>query len=142
VSKKRKKSPSGRGRSPKARRRRLSDWQPAAWNPRRVSPQAREALADAHALGLRTWVSIEPVIYPDQALQVLNLTTVDTFKVGKLNHDKAREEKIDWRQFLADVLAKLEGRECGYYIKNDLWKWADDAIKERCPRERKAGSEC
>jgi len=75
-------------------------------------------------------------IDPKQALQVLDLDTVDMFKVGKLNHDKAREARIDWRQFLAGVLAKLDGRECGYYIKNDLWAWADEELRAKYPRER------
>lgn len=112
-----------------------SDEDRVKWEPHAGTVAERmDALAIAHENGLRTWVSIEPVIDPAQALDVLLLDTVDVFKIGKLNHDKVREAQIDWRAFLVDVLTRLEGRSCGYYIKNDIWAWADDEIKSKWPR--------
>jgi DNA repair photolyase len=108
------------------------EWEPDAG----TVPERAKALAAAKLADLRTWVSIEPVIDPAQALDVLDLGTVDVFKVGKLNHDREREARVDWRKFLADVLAKLEGRDCGYYIKHDLWQFADKRMRETFPRER------
>jgi hypothetical protein len=113
----------------------------AAWEPAAEAVSTRvQALRIAARAGLRTWVSIEPVIDPAQALDVLDLDTVDVFKIGKLNHDREREARVDWRKFLVDVLAKLEGRPCGYYIKHDLWQFADEEIRERYARERHVDS--
>ena len=54
--------------------------------------------------------------------------------------DEPRATGGGWRKFLADALAKLEGRECGYYIKHDLWQFADDEIREQYARERRVDS--
>ena len=83
-------------------------------------------LKAAHEAGVRTWVSLEPVIDTAQALAVIQeaLPYVDFWKVGKLNHMKAVEEKIDWPKFRADVLtlfAENDKREkFDFYIKQDL----------------------
>jgi len=95
----------------------------------------------AKARGLSTWLSIEPVIDPDQALGVIRATHeyVDVFKIGKLNHDKAREDLIDWREFLASALFLLKDLGAGYYIKDALWKFSDDVIRASYPRTNGGG---
>ena len=46
---------------------------------------------------------------------------VDLFwKIGKLNHNKEVESKVDWAKFKSDVIELLEKYECDYYIKQDL----------------------
>jgi len=52
-------------------------------------------------MGIRTWVSIEPVIDPDQALALIEERhpLVDHWKIGKINYDKEIENKIDWYKF-------------------------------------------
>lgn len=47
---------------------------------------------------------------------------VDFWKVGKLNHDKAVEQSVDWPKFRDDATALLEHYGCKYYIKEDLRK--------------------
>ena len=47
---------------------------------------------------------------------------VDFWKVGKLNHNKAVEQSVDWPKFRADATALLEHYGCKYYIKEDLRK--------------------
>lgn len=111
------------------------------WEPGAGTMARRWALLDqAHDAGLRTWVSIEPVIDTAQALGVINTwcPVVTTFKVGKLNHDKKSEAAVDWRKFLADVLERLTLLGCDYYIKKDLWEFADDEIRGKYQRERAA----
>ena len=47
---------------------------------------------------------------------------VDFWKVGKLNHNKAVEQSVDWPKFRDDATALLEHYGCTYYIKEDLRK--------------------
>jgi DNA repair photolyase len=93
-----------------------------------------DALREAHSLGIRTWVSIEPVLDPAQALgvidQVLGIAT--TIKVGKLNHDAAREREIDWSRFAADVLDRFQGRRVNYLLKNALWRHVPPESAAKC----------
>ena len=48
---------------------------------------------------------------------------VDFWKIGKLNHDREREAAIDWRRFLVDVEAALDGHR--YLIKKDLERFRE-----------------
>ena len=47
---------------------------------------------------------------------------VDFWKVGKLNHNQAVEQSVDWPKFRDDATALLEHYGCKYYIKEDLRK--------------------
>ena len=82
------------------------------------------ALKHAHDLGITTWVSLEPVYYPDDALELIEQTKnfVDLYKVGTLNH-QPEAKGIDWHKFAVDVKTKLESIGVGYYIKKDLRKY-------------------
>jgi DNA repair photolyase len=98
----------------------------AEWEPGAASVMDRlEAISIAHDMDIFTWVSVEPVIDPEQALEVIDvlekMRIVDFWKVGKLNHDKERELKIDWAKFIKDVRLLLKGRP--HYIKTDLLAW-------------------
>ena len=81
-------------------------------------------LRKAHEMGIYTWVSMEPVIIPDEALEVIRQAHdyVDFWKVGKLNHNKEVERSIDWPQFRDDTTALLDSFGSKYYIKEDLRK--------------------
>ena len=105
----------------------INDKTRAKWEPHAATVDDRlQMLKTAHEAGVKTWVSLEPVIDPAQALSVIKaaLPYVDFWKVGKLNHMKAVEEKIDWPKFRSDVLslfAENGKRETtDYYIKQDL----------------------
>jgi len=94
------------------------EWEPdAAPISERIS-----LLKAAHERGIHTWVSLEPVIDPEEALQVIRLTHhwVDRWKVGKLNHMKAVEQSVDWKKFRLDVEGLLQEVGAAYYIKDDL----------------------
>jgi len=92
------------------------------YEPYAALPNERfEALKVAKKAGLETWVSLEPVISPEQTIEIVHLTYeyVDTYKVGKLNHD-SEAEKINWQKFLIDVTEVLKKYNKRYYIKKDL----------------------
>lgn len=93
------------------------------WEPNASSVQSRLTLLQrAHEMGIYTWVSLEPVIFPLEALEVIRRghQYVDYWKVGKLNHDKKVESKVDWQKFREDVVTLLDSYCCKYYIKDDL----------------------
>ncbi len=97
------------------------------WEPQAAPIKERFSLLKrAHQLGIYTWVSLEPVIDPEQALKVIKkaMPYVDFWKIGKLNHMKDIEGQIDWVKFREDLRTvfarkgKVEGED--YYIKQDL----------------------
>lgn len=82
-----------------------------------------ESLKKAKSLGIETWVSIEPVLYPDQALELIDQTKdyVDHYKIGKVSNFRYEgQEDIDWRKFVSELIEKLETYKKGYYIKKSL----------------------
>jgi DNA repair photolyase len=103
----------------------INDVSRREWEPMASSVQSRlRILRKAHEMGIYTWVSMEPVIIPDEALAVIREAHdyVDFWKVGKLNHNKEVERGIDWPKFREDAVALLESYGCEYYIKEDLLK--------------------
>jgi len=93
------------------------------WEPNASTVDDRlTVLKSAHKEGIFTWVSLEPVIDPDQALVVIHVAHpyVNFWKVGKLNHMKEYEQTVDWGKFLFDAEALLTKLGTKYYIKNDL----------------------
>jgi DNA repair photolyase len=115
-----------------------SDAQRRIWEPDAGTVRERyDAMAEAHSIGLRTWVSIEPVISPEQALKVIDAMHpfVDLFKVGRWNHD-AKANATDWAGLLKIVLERFDATHNGYYIKDEFWKYATPEIKARWAKER------
>lgn len=74
---------------------------------------------------------MEPVIFPDQTLELLDKTYkyVNRYKVGKLNHFPNYENKIDWAQFLTDAVNVLRSHRSIFYIKKDLLAFKPDSVK-------------
>lgn len=103
-------------------------WEPGA----DTTQQRMAALKEAHTLGIRTWVSMEPVFYPSQTLELIRSTQnfVDRYAVGKLNHMPHIERRIDWEKFVEDLMPELAAAERHYYIKDDLWAYASDELKK------------
>lgn len=80
------------------------------------------ALESMHDAGIKTFASIEPVINPVESLRVIaaSLPFVDQYKIGKLNHNKEIESKIDWPKFLSDSLSLVREYGKEVYVKEDL----------------------
>lgn len=92
------------------------------WEPNAAPVADRiETIRRFHEAGVRTWVSIEPVIEPAQAVAVVtNLAPiVDEFRVGKLNHH-AVAASVDWTTFARDVIGALDASGCDYMVKDAL----------------------
>lgn len=89
-----------------------------------------EALKTLSESGVKTWASMEPVIYPDQSLEIMELTHnfVDSYKIGKLNHFKEHEKKFDWTKFLVDSVAIMRKYDKQFYIKKDLLAFKPDTL--------------
>ena len=92
------------------------------WEPGAASPEERmRMLKIAHKLGIRTWVSLEPVIDPEESLRIITETALyaDQYKLGILNHHPLTKE-IDWRDYAHKAIRRLNNYDKSYYIKHDL----------------------
>ena len=90
------------------------------WEPNAATIDMRiAAIKAAHEMGIRTWVSLEPVIDPDQALELIEQIHpfVDHWKVGKLNYKKL---KVNWLKFREEVTSLLVSKGADYYLKKSL----------------------
>lgn len=92
-----------------------------------ASFQERAAvLCDAHKLGIKTWISVEPVIDPAESLSAIKETLpfVDEYRIGKLspNNDEYRAcaNSTDWDGFLDDALGILRAHGKSVYVKREL----------------------
>ena len=94
----------------------------AAWEPNAAPPDDRlEALSLAHERGIRTWATVQPVIDPEQSLELIRRAHryVDVFRLGRWNED-ARADDIDWAAFGRRAVDLLEALGKEYYLKQDL----------------------
>lgn len=99
----------------------------AQWEPNAATVAERmEAIRRAHTLGIRTWVSIEPVIVAAQALAVIESLAghVDLWKVGKINYNAAAERANDWPVFTRDVVALCARLKQNLFLKESLARFA------------------
>jgi DNA repair photolyase len=103
----------------------LEDTLSLKWEPFAALPAERiSSLQHAHTKGINTWVSLEPVLYPEIALEIIDKTHtfVDMFKVGMLNYHP-HAKRINWHKFAVDIQKHLTELHCSYYLKEDLKKW-------------------
>jgi DNA repair photolyase len=92
------------------------------WEPLAAPPQERfGSLVLAKRKGIKTFVSLEPVIVMSETFKCIDKTApfVDQFKVGKLNYMEAART-LDWNAFARAVIQKLDENGAKYYIKRDL----------------------
>jgi DNA repair photolyase len=84
-------------------------------------PKRIKNLEIAHSKGIPTWVSLEPVFFPEESLDLIRMTQhcVDRYAVGKLNHRKPIVD-FDLVKFREDAIELLESLGKEYYIKKDL----------------------
>jgi len=90
------------------------------WEKNASLPEDRfKTLEKLKEMGIMTWVSLEPVIDPEQTLKIIDRTHkfVDQYKIGKLNHFS---NDINWRNFGLKAIDKLNKYGKKFYVKNDL----------------------
>lgn len=95
------------------------------WEDGAISPSKRiDALRKFSEQGVITWASFEPVIIPEQSLNLLKQVSkfIDHVKVGKINNYKGIDKTIDWAKFIFDSVRILRGANMNdkFYIKKDL----------------------
>lgn len=80
-----------------------------------------EALRTLHENGIKTWVSFEPVIFPEQSLRLLeSVFFVDHVKIGKINNFRGLDKNVDWSKFISDSVEICRRNNLPFYIKKDL----------------------
>lgn len=85
-----------------------------------VSPHIRvKRLCEAYHMGIKTWISFEPVLNDRDVLNYLTINPyyVDRVKIGKLNYHPSN---INWAEFGRRAAAICEANGIDYYIKDGL----------------------
>jgi DNA repair photolyase len=93
------------------------------WERSAASPDDRIAALKAfHAVGIFSWVSLEPTLDIDASLAVVAATHdfVDLYKVGRANYLKEITRTTDWRDYTERMLELLNRVGARHYIKKDL----------------------
>ena len=93
------------------------------WEKGAPNPNSRiEGLKTFSENGVKTWASFEPVIYPVQSLNLLNMVSdfIDHVKIGKINNYKGLDKKIDWSKFIFESVKICREKNVNFYIKKDL----------------------
>jgi len=94
------------------------------WEPRAASPTQRmDNLKAAKDAGIKTWMSLEPIIHPDQAYDVINQTHefVDFYGVGKLNYN-SHQKTISWKEVKEKIKETLSNLGKEHVIHETLEK--------------------
>lgn len=84
-----------------------------------LSARRLDILRRAHEIGIKTWVSFEPVLYPAQVLDTIRdcHSFFDRVKIGKLNYWPS---DINWAEFGRRAEALCQNLGLDYYIKDSL----------------------
>lgn len=93
------------------------------WEPGAALPADRiESLRRLSAEGIRTWVSFEPIMYPEQSLNLLRQVSgfVHHVRIGKINGYNNWDKKVDWYDFLKQSVDICRKTKLPFYIKDDL----------------------
>jgi DNA repair photolyase len=93
------------------------------WEPEATIPIERiETLKELKKNNIKTWASFEPVIVPEQSLNMIkqSLNYVDIYKIGKINNYNGIDKTINWSDFLNKCVNILRDNKKPFYIKHDL----------------------
>jgi len=107
----------------------LSPQKSREWEPNAALPEDRlAAIEEAHGRGITVWVSLEPVIEPEETLKIVKAThgMVDLYKVGPLTHHPL-SETVNWRAFGLQVQSLFRELGSRYYLKEDLRRFLREA---------------
>jgi DNA repair photolyase len=84
-------------------------------------------LTAAHSVGIRTFASFEPVVFPRQSHRLMreNVAIIDDFLVGRWNYDERANEDINWTVFATDIIGWATRMTTDHpgktvYLKRDL----------------------
>jgi DNA repair photolyase len=109
------------------------------WESGAALPNDRiEALKILSGNGIKTWVSFEPVIVPEQSINLLLRVSpfVDSVKIGKLNNYKGIDKLVDWSDFIKKSVKICRENNLSFYIKNSLAPYSKDIVFAICERDQ------
>lgn len=88
-----------------------------------VTSERIQMLYDAWMHGFKTWVSLEPVWTPTDAIALIKRTHefVDEYKIGKLNYHP-QSKNVDWVKFAREISEFCDEVGVEYTLKEDLRK--------------------
>ena len=92
------------------------------WEPNAATVGNRiEAIHLAHALGISTFVSIEPIIRPQQAINLIETLSgmVDEWRIGKLNYH-SHAQTVDWAEWTPRIYEALLASGRRFLVKESL----------------------
>lgn len=92
------------------------EWEPGANHPMRRMTELRAAKEQ----GIRTMVSLEPVLDQDQALEIIRLTAPYTDHYGVGKPSGMTVPGVDWPRFRGEAEELLQGLGKSYLIKKSL----------------------
>lgn len=94
------------------------EWESGAEMPK----QRISGLKTISEQGIKTWASFEPVIIPEQSLNMLKQVSdfISHVRIGKLNNYKGIDKNIDWSKFIFDSVRICRDANLPFYIKKDL----------------------
>lgn len=107
------------------------------WEPYSALPQERiDSLRKLSEAGIFTWVSFEPVIYPEQSINLLKQVSsfIKFVKIGKINNYGDWDKDVDWDDFIKQAVAICRKANVLFYIKDDLAQF--NKSTELSPQER------
>jgi len=86
-----------------------------------------EVLKNIHKQNIKTWASLEPVIDPDQTIEIIKTTHqyVDEYQIGKINY-RYQPKDVDWSDFMVRVVSVLRKYEKSFYIKKVMWPYCEN----------------
>ena len=105
------------------------------WEPGAALPKDRiESLYILSQEGIKTWASFEPVIIPEQSLNLLKQTGtfIDHVKIGKINNYKGIDKNINWAKFIDNSVKICREMNITFYIKKDLAAFRNGTIFNEC----------
>ena len=97
------------------------------WEPNAALPNERiTSLQEANKRGIETWVSLEPVIYPEETKHLVKETKgfVGHYKVGTMNYHP-HGKSINWREFGWAMKRLMDEMGVKYYFKKDILREMD-----------------
>lgn len=95
------------------------------WEYGAASPEDRaDSMFSAKQHGIPVWVSVEPVICHEYAIEAICWANLwaDEFRVGKINHNKALEDAVDWQAFTDEAYDLLLQSGKKFVFKQSLHK--------------------
>jgi DNA repair photolyase len=80
-----------------------------------------QAIQQAHGRGIKTWVCLEPVIDPDQALELIQELhpVAGHWKIGILSYRRL-PRPVNWMQFKEDATNLFDSLGADYHFKQSL----------------------